>query len=210
MGGNGLGIYDVEGIIHHCSVDEAGALASNTYDAIIASSADRGSRVEDNRVEGSGCRYSYNIAGNISVGGNRVFSSASTRDYNFATSSIQSRAYSVPFHYQGTLETYIGSSRLPIVAPGRIIAVRISVDTAPTGASIIVDVNLNGTTIFPTTTKPTIAAAANMNGQSIPDDIWVAAGDYLTIDIDQVGSTEPGADLVVNVLIENDLEPAGT
>ena len=70
--------------------------------------------------------------------------------------------------------------------------------TAPTGASIVVDVNKNGTTIFTTqANRPTVAAAGNVSGQAVPDVTSLAVGDYLTVDIDQVGSTIAGADLVV-------------
>lgn len=86
--------------------------------------------------------------------------------------------------------------RFPFAAT--IVGVSMAVNTAPTGAAIIADVNKNGTTIFTTqANRPTIAAGAfataaevtNMNVTSI------AAGDYLTVDIDQVGSTVSGADL---------------
>jgi len=77
--------------------------------------------------------------------------------------------------------------------------VRASVSQAPVGASIIVDVNLNGTTIFTTqANRPTILAAG-FTDTSIPDVTSVVAGDYLTIDIDQVGSTTPGSNLTVQV-----------
>lgn len=90
--------------------------------------------------------------------------------------------------------------RFPFAAT--IVGVSLAVNTAPTGSDIIVDVNKNGTTIFTTqANRPRILAGAfgtasevtNMNITSI------AAGDYITIDIDQVGSTITGADLSVFV-----------
>jgi hypothetical protein len=81
-----------------------------------------------------------------------------------------------------------------------ITSVRASVGTAPTGASVIVDVHLNGTTIFTTQgNRPTISPGAFTSGSATPDVTSVAAGDYLTIDIDQVGSTVAGAYLTVQV-----------
>lgn len=82
-----------------------------------------------------------------------------------------------------------------------IAGVRASVGTAPTGAAVIIDININGSTIFTTqANRPTIAAAAqdsgyvtNMNTTSVP------AGSYMTVDIDQVGSTIPGANLTVQI-----------
>jgi hypothetical protein len=81
-------------------------------------------------------------------------------------------------------------------------AVRASVGTAPTGASIIVDVNIGGTTIFTTQgNRPTIAASANTSGKVTNMDVTtIADGSYFTVDVDQVGSTIPGGDLVVQIL----------
>lgn len=80
-------------------------------------------------------------------------------------------------------------------------SVRARVNTAPTGASVIVDVNLSGTTIFTTQgNRPTIAASATNSGKAtgfavnaIPD------GGTISVDIDQIGSSVAGADLTVQV-----------
>lgn len=79
------------------------------------------------------------------------------------------------------------------------------VKTAPTGASLIVDVEKstdNGqtwTSLWATTTadRPTVAAGANEGVTTDFDTNTVAAGDYLRMAIDQVGSTVAGADLTV-------------
>jgi len=76
-----------------------------------------------------------------------------------------------------------------------------SCGVAPTGAAIIVDINKNGTTIFTTQgNRPTIAISGfdsglvgNMDVTSLTD------GDYFTVDIDQIGSTVAGQDLVVYI-----------
>lgn len=78
--------------------------------------------------------------------------------------------------------------------------VTLSVVTAPTGAAIICDVNKNGTTIFTTqANRPQIAASANSGVATNPDILTFADGDYLTINIDQIGSTVAGATLSVQV-----------
>lgn len=72
-----------------------------------------------------------------------------------------------------------------------------AVNTAPTGADIILDVNKNGASIF-IFTPPTIPAGTFDSGvELVPDDTGILEGDYLQIDIDQVGSTVPGSDLTV-------------
>lgn len=106
----------------------------------------------------------------------------------------------------GSLTTLVGTMRIynDTANSWTILSVRASAGTAPTGASIIIDINKNGTTIFTTQgNRPTIAAAANTSGKVTNMDVTtVAAGDYLTVDIDQVGSTVAGSDLVVQVEVQ--------
>lgn len=74
-----------------------------------------------------------------------------------------------------------------------------AVHVAPSGADLIVDVNVNGTSIFPSpANRPTIPDGLNVSpvsqiGVSIP------ALSYVTVDVDQVGSTIPGGDVTVMV-----------
>lgn len=75
--------------------------------------------------------------------------------------------------------------------------------TVNTGASLIVDINLNGTSIWNTTqaNRLTLAAgdADGKTTQTSFDTTALAEGDILTMDIDQVGSTIPGTNLVVQI-----------
>jgi hypothetical protein len=79
--------------------------------------------------------------------------------------------------------------------------VRVHVGTAPTGAAILVDVNAGGTTIFTTqSNRPSIAAATTDATSGTADGgTSIAKNASLTIDVDQVGSTVAGSDLVVFV-----------
>lgn len=107
------------------------------------------------------------------------------------------------FFKSGTLTVTTGTQRLPIDGTYTITGTRLMVGTAPTGAALIVDVNKNGTTIYTTQgNRPTIADGANAGGPgTAPDVTSLAAGDYLTVDIDQVGSTVAGSDLTVSVIV---------
>jgi hypothetical protein len=109
----------------------------------------------------------------------------------------------LPYSYLGNLVVGAGTFRLynDMGATWTISGVRASVGAAPAGASIIVDVHKNGTTIFTTqANRPTIAIAGNTSGNVTNFDITtVAAGEYLTVDIDQIGSTTAGADLTVQI-----------
>lgn len=109
-----------------------------------------------------------------------------------------------PYSYSGTLAVTTGKFRWynDIGRTLTITAVRASVGTAPAGLTVIVDVNKNGTTIYTSQgNRPTIAIAANTATANSPNVTSVAAGDYLTVDIDQIGSTTPGADLAVTVVM---------
>lgn len=109
----------------------------------------------------------------------------------------------VPFSLAGTCETFTGATRFYVSGSYTISDVRIGVSTAPTGASLIVDVNKNGTTIFGTqANRPTIAVStftASSTGMSVTS---LTSGDYITVDCDQIGSTVAGSDLVVVITLK--------
>jgi hypothetical protein len=102
----------------------------------------------------------------------------------------------------GVLATQTGVSRLLMPYAGTIVGAVAAVNTAPTGATLICDVKKNGTTIYTTSAnRPTIAISANATTtMPTPDVTTFAALDYLTVDIDQVGSTIAGSDLTVSIL----------
>ena len=87
-----------------------------------------------------------------------------------------------------------------------IVGVRTRADTAPVGAALITDLNINGTTAFTTQgNRPTIADGANVSSTTLPDVTAVAAGDRLTYDVDQIGSGTAGSDLYVVVTLKRAL-----
>ena len=65
------------------------------------------------------------------------------------------------------------------------------VDTAPTGATLIMDIMKNGTTIY-ASTKPLIAISANTHTVGVATTTALASGDRVTFKITQIGSSEPG------------------
>lgn len=106
-----------------------------------------------------------------------------------------------PFSRTGTLSVVAGAARFKFPFAATIINVTAAVNTAPTGADIILDVNLNGVTIFTTqANRPRILAGTFQETVDAVPDVTAAANDqYLTVDIDQVGSGVAGADLTVFV-----------
>lgn len=109
------------------------------------------------------------------------------------------------FGLSGTLVVKVGVGRYYVEQACTLASVRASVGTAPTGAAIIVDVSKNGTTVFTTqANRPTIPAGSTTSGLVTNMDVTaLAAGDYLTVDVDQVGSTVAGADLVVQLRLSS-------
>lgn len=79
-------------------------------------------------------------------------------------------------------------------------SVRVNVVVAPAGSSTIFDVNLNGTTIFTTqANRPTIPAGSFTSGSAVPDTTSWPNGQYLTTDVDAVGSGYAGADATLQI-----------
>ncbi len=105
------------------------------------------------------------------------------------------------FSRSGTLAVGAGTHRFRFPFAATLVGTTAAVATAPAGAALILDLNRNGTTVYSTqANRPTIADGANATTtEPVPDVTAIAAGDYLTVDVDQVGSTTAGADLVVQV-----------
>jgi len=108
----------------------------------------------------------------------------------------QVQVFTVP----GTLSA--GTGRAKFYIPGAITLgnVRASVATAPVGSDIIIDVNKNGESVFTTqSNRPKIYAGQVLVSHSTPDVTEFVEGDYITVDVDAVGSLNPGSDLTVQI-----------
>lgn len=103
----------------------------------------------------------------------------------------------------GTLAVQSGSVPIYFSADATVTNVIIGVGTAPVGGSIVVDVNMNGSSMFTAGAKPTITSgntSSTQNAPDVPANATAYDGSYITVDIDSVGAggTE-GSDLVVVV-----------
>jgi hypothetical protein len=108
------------------------------------------------------------------------------------------------YHLPEPLAEYQGPNgpRWPMTFAGTIVTARYMLDDAPTGSSSIVDIHLNGTTIFTTqANRPTIAIDEEDSGNSTPDVTSFSAGDYFQFFIDQIGSGNSGSDGIVTLEI---------
>jgi hypothetical protein len=178
----------------------AGGVLSGTYpnpgfNADMATQAELDAHLADTSDAHDASAISFTPAGTIAA-----------TDVQAAIAEVAAEAtytQTVVFSKSGALTVAAGEGRYPAMQDGTILAVRAAVGTAPTGASLIVDVNKNGTTIFTTQgNRPTITASSTSSAEATPAVTSLAEGDLLSVDIDQVGSTIAGADLTVVVLYE--------
>ncbi len=101
----------------------------------------------------------------------------------------------------GSLSTGANYVAIPIPLNSVCDNVVISVTIAPVGASIIVDINLAGTTIFTTqSNRPTILAGQTSGTSGTPNITSFSKGQILSVDIDQVGSGTAGTNLMIDVV----------
>lgn len=127
-----------------------------------------------------------------------------TVDYQDADGTLDFVAAAFPvmitFSLAGALTTGAGTKRI-YNPSGRTLTVKkitAHVVTAPTGAAILLDANINGTTMYTTQgNRPSIAISGNASTSGSTD---AAAsgwddGEYITVDVDQIGSTIAGSDL---------------
>jgi len=106
-----------------------------------------------------------------------------------------------------TVELYVVTAkpRYYSTFDGTITEIAVSVGTAPIGADVIVNIYKNGTTIFDSPSgRPTIPDGSYFDLSSTADTATLSTGDYLTVSIDQVGSSFAGSDLTVQIELTQD------
>jgi len=107
--------------------------------------------------------------------------------------------------FTGELYVVTAKPRYYATFDGTITAIAVSVGTAPVGADIIVNLYINGTTIFDSPSgRPTISDGSYSDLSSTADTATLNTGDYLTVSIDQVGSSFAGSDLTVQIELTQD------
>ncbi len=192
------GAIDVGGDDNHVEGNTV-AIVNDASNGIIVGGDDNfidGNKVfaQSGSLPAVGLEVLSGATGNV-IGTNALDATTPITDAGTGTQYRNHKALSPPF-VAGVVATATGVARLRIPEDAFIIDAAAMVDTAPTDADLIVDVHLNGTTIF-TSGKPTIAASAFDSGLATPTTRVAAAGDYFTVDVDQVGSTIAGSDLTV-------------
>ena len=106
------------------------------------------------------------------------------------STKAQTSTYTKSYRYSGELGVNQGSLRFYFRQPTVCERIDMFVGTASAGANIAVDIVKNGTSVQ----TVTLLAGSNSN-LGIPSNLNFIAGDFITINITQVGSTTPGSDL---------------
>lgn len=142
---------------------------------------------------------SKTMTGNVVMGSNRITGLANGTADTDAATRVQGDVFLIPFQISGDQVVgtdKIGRFYLPFAVT--FVEVFVRVITAPTGADLQLDINKNGTTLWGVTqaNRPIITAAGTTDSVTTFDTTTAADGDYLTVDVDQIGSTVAGADLL--------------
>jgi len=106
----------------------------------------------------------------------------------------------VPYSISGNLTVADGGLRWYALRDGEILKVAVSVGTSPSGLTGIgVRLRRNGTSIG------TVTLSSGQNYTTfVPTLVTVTQGDYFTVDITSIGNSVPGADLVLEVEVEQE------
>lgn len=187
-GASGISSTDVEGAIDELAAEKAdtGLITAHTTETVGAHAA-----------------TAISYAGGTGISATTVEGAIDELATEKLDAATMYYYYPMVFANEGVQTVFTGAFRQPVMATGTIIKVFATVSTAPTGASLIVDLNKNGTSVWATTqsNRLTVAISGTSATQTAFDTTSVTEGDYLTMDVDQIGSTVAGTNLVVVVKI---------
>jgi hypothetical protein len=150
--------------------------------------------------EFNGSITNANVSASAAIAESKItFNTSTGHDHDGVDSKLIQVNRGFVWYAEGTLAT--GTNRGPrYVAPQNMTIVKcwLIVRTAPTGQAILIDINKNGSTIWSSQgNRATISAAATTGNTTTFNTTALTAGDYLDLDIDQVGSGTAGVDLTV-------------
>jgi hypothetical protein len=135
----------------------------------------------------------------------QVLAKASNTDYDTEwVTQTEQDAYIIACSDEATaLTTGTNKARFRMPFAGTLTAVKASVNTAPVGSTLVVDINESGTSVLSTklsidaseTTSATAAVPAVISDSALADD------SIISVDIDQIGSGTAGEGLKVTLYV---------
>lgn len=197
----------------YVQVTDSGSVRNNDIWGIVAGSLDTALEVDGpayitgNKYHGEDPQYTGTAFTN------EIVVTGTGAEIGLNPSSVDVSGATTPTFADGTLTTYVfadssdplttttGAQPLVLTGAGEIVDVRAVVGTAPTGSTLIVDVNVEGSSLWALqASQPTIAISGDDSGLTTPDqNATYADGDHITVDIDQIGSTVAGSHLTVTI-----------
>lgn len=117
--------------------------------------------------------------------------------------SVRTATVNPQFTMAGTLTVRAGDSSYPIATGNwKITSILATLKIAAGTQSVIIDINVDGVTIFPGA-KLTFAPGAVVSSVGAWNDLTLTYGNVITVDVDQVGSGGVFGDtLVLSILLE--------
>ena len=117
-----------------------------------------------------------------------------TRVRDIAANVDEAGGFEKTYSYTGNLSVNTGTERFYTFDAATCSEINAYVGTAPVGSSITLNVKKNGSTVDTVSIGDGNTSSTNASTSSYNK------GDYLTVDITQVGSSTAGADLKINFI----------
>lgn len=173
------------------------ALQSGGVDVLTAE-VDGSTTNEINTITGDNAATTSGLA--ITIAGAGTVSTAVAGD-TLTITGAGGQTMSQTFSFDGIQYVRTGALRWMPPANCTIVSCTAAVNTAPTDASLIYDVNREGVTIFTTQgNRPTITTGNFVSTAAVPDVTSLSTSQYLTVDCDQIGSSVAGSDCTLRII----------
>ena len=104
----------------------------------------------------------------------------------------EAREFYKTYSYDGAVATDTGTKRYYAHDNSVLSSLEAYIGTAPTGSTLNIRVNKNGSS------ATTLSIAAGATSSASTTNISFSKGDYVTVDITQIGSSTAGSDLRIN------------
>lgn len=210
-GHHGIWLQDTsETLVEGNKIADCSRATNNTYSCIfLGGNCDSNSvlsnvlhRAPSGNLPLYGVRIDQSLSAFNLFKGNDMRASCTTNGNEFSDGGSATRGYELR-----ELIFVAGALSAPTISPRRmrfkesILGMSLGeVNVAPTGSSILVDLHRNGTTIYTTQSQRlAINAGSNQGNGQLADVRYIGTNSWLTVEIDQVGSTTPGEDLTVTI-----------
>jgi len=144
----------------------------------------------------------FNAAFDVTTGHDHDGANSKVISYTSLTDKpVDKNVYVLPVTGSLAIGTDVCPLHHEAVESGTLTEVRARVKTAPTGDVIRIDINVGGTSIWNSGgSRLSISAGSKTNSTTTISNTGISKGNLITLDIDNVGSSVNGADLIVYLI----------